>query len=134
MHRLVVASLAAAGLSVGLTAAATAADLGRPAPAPVYTKAPMIAPFSWNGFYAGVNAGAGWGRVDDFVTTNTAGAPVGIFGIPANIALVDALGTGSANSGARFTGGGQIGYNWQVSPQWLIGAETDINWLKQDST
>jgi outer membrane immunogenic protein len=132
MHRLVVASLAAAGLSVGLTAAASAADLGRAAPAPVYTKAPMVVPFSWSGFYAGVNAGAGWGNVDDFVTTNAPGTP-GIFGVPSNIALVDALGTGSANSGARFTGGGQIGYNWQVSPQWLIGAEADINWLKQDS-
>ena len=58
MHRLVVASLAAAGLSIGITVAASAADLGRPAPAPVYTKAPPVAaPYSWSGFYVGGNGG-----------------------------------------------------------------------------
>jgi len=57
MHRLVVASLTAAGLSVGLTAGASAADLGRPAPAPVYTKAPALLPYNWSGFYIGGEAG-----------------------------------------------------------------------------
>jgi outer membrane immunogenic protein len=60
MHRLVVASLAAAGVGVGLTAVASAADLGRPAPAPVYTKAPVVVPFSWTGFYVGGTAGGAW--------------------------------------------------------------------------
>jgi hypothetical protein len=51
MHRLIVMSLAAAGVSVGLTAA-TAADIS---PAPVFAKAPIAAaaPFSWSGFYLG---------------------------------------------------------------------------------
>jgi len=49
------------GLAVGslLVGAAQAADLKpAPAPAPVYTKAPMMAPvFSWTGFYIGGELG-----------------------------------------------------------------------------
>src|SRR5262252_1813745 len=46
-----------------VTGAASAADLGRPAPAPVYTKAaPLQATCIWCGFYAGVDAGYAWSR------------------------------------------------------------------------
>ncbi|MBO0759198.1 MAG: hypothetical protein J2P54_25435, partial [Bradyrhizobiaceae bacterium] len=58
MHRIVFASLAALGVTVG---AASAADLGRPAPAPVYNKAPVIAPsLGWTGCYLGGNGGGAW--------------------------------------------------------------------------
>jgi outer membrane immunogenic protein len=35
-----------------------------------------------------------------------------------------------------FIGGGQIGYNWQFAPNWLIGVEGDFTWtdLGQSST
>jgi hypothetical protein len=46
LRRLIAASLTAAGMSAGLGAAASAADLGRPTPVPVYTKAPVVAPRS----------------------------------------------------------------------------------------
>ena len=39
---------------------AMAADLSRPAPAQVYSKAPMVAPFSWTGFYIAGDAGYGY--------------------------------------------------------------------------
>ena len=55
MHRLV-ASLAAAGLSAGLVAAAPRL-IWASAPAPFYTKAPIAVPYGWGGFYAGANAG-----------------------------------------------------------------------------
>jgi opacity protein-like surface antigen len=61
MRRHPVASLTTACLSVGLAAAASAADLSRPAHAPLYTKAPDIVPFSWAGFYVGGNVDYGWG-------------------------------------------------------------------------
>ena len=32
-------------------------------------------------------------------------------------------------SSARFIGGGQTGYNWQVSPNWVFGLETDISYV-----
>src|SRR5260370_7555813 len=49
-----------------VSTSAMAADL-RPArgPAPVYTKAPMMAPaFSWTGCYIGGNAGGLWAKKD----------------------------------------------------------------------
>ena len=39
---------------------AMAADLSRPARAQVYSKAPMVGPFSWTGFYIGGDAGYGY--------------------------------------------------------------------------
>jgi outer membrane immunogenic protein len=118
-------ALLATVAAIGFASIASAADM------PV--KAPMMVPvaYNWTGFYIGGNVGGAWSGTD-VTTTNAPGVP-GIFGVPANIALVNALGTGSANSGGKFTGGVQIGYNWQVSPQWLVGVEADINSLNQTS-
>lgn len=58
MYRVVIACLVGTGLSIGFGGAASAADLA-PAPVPVYTKAPIAVPYSWTGFYAGVQAGYG---------------------------------------------------------------------------
>jgi outer membrane immunogenic protein len=107
---LAVAALVAVG-----TGSAFAADM-----APRYTKAPMpmAAPYyDWSGFYIGVNLGgfASGGSV----TTDPS----------------DAIGTGGTlvNSADHFrsgvTGGVQGGYNWQVTPSWLLGLEADINWM-----
>jgi outer membrane immunogenic protein len=101
---------------------ALAADL-----APVY-KAPAPVPACmWCGFYVGLNAGGTWadgnavavnsGLVQDFVTA------------PASFGAASAAGaSGSVPSGNRsgFIGGGQIGYNWQLSSAWLVGFEDDI--------
>jgi outer membrane immunogenic protein len=118
MHRLVVASLAAAGLSVGLGTAASAADLGT-RPAPVYTKAPIAAPYySWTGFYIGGNAGYAWGTSD---------ADTAVPGLPFT-AVADQY-SAAASSELRpkgFTGGGQIGYNWQWSRS-VWGLEADFD-------
>ncbi len=113
-----------------MTAASVAADL--PARAPAMAPAPMYAApiFTWSGFYVGLNAGAGFrggnnGR-GDRVFDNGGGAPVDpllIAGINADLALV---GRGSDDTG--FTGGAQIGYNWQFGAL-VFGVEADINYL-----
>src|SRR5262249_50032259 len=79
---------------------------------------------SWTGWYAGVNAGASFGNVK----TN--------FNAPVTVALSfhgagpDLFPFGSAGSDTvypdGFIGGGQIGYNWQLSPIWVVGLEADI--------
>lgn len=120
MHRGVVMSVAAVGLSVGLTAAASAADLSRPAP--VYTKAPLAVPFSWTGFYAGVSAGYGW-SADDVDTTSTSISNPSA-GATANAAAA-ALDFNTKPNG--FLGGGTLGYNLQ-SGQFVWGVETDLSW------
>jgi outer membrane immunogenic protein len=97
MKRLFLAGL---GL-IALAGAAAAADLP-PAPGPYY-KAPAYAPlpFSWTGFYLGVNGGGGFGTSawDSTGSFNMTGAVVG----------------------------GTVGYNYQIGPA-VIGAEGDVDW------
>jgi outer membrane immunogenic protein len=92
--------------------AANAADL-KPAPAPVYTKAPMMAPvFSWTGFYIGGNLGGAW----------------------ANTAITDSrfgLNFSNGNNGV-FIGGGQVGFNYQVSNV-VFGVEGDFDWAANNN-
>lgn len=107
-------SAAVAGLSTG----AIAADMRMPMKAAAPIAAPM---WSWSGFYIGAHAGYGFGGDDTIVTTGQ---------VAANVANV----LGGARPGRvtldqdGFVGGGQIGYNWQFSPNWLFGIETDISY------
>lgn len=63
---------------------------------PRYAPAPYAA-YNWTGAYFGLNLGYQWGSV-----TNLPVNPSG------------------------FVGGAQLGYNWQVAPQVVIGAEVDL--------
>jgi outer membrane immunogenic protein len=101
-------SVALAALTAG---SASAADLGaRP-----YTKAPMASPiYDWTGLYIGANVGAA------AAGTNLAPDRVDLFG--------NANGNNSNDLfKAGVTGGGQIGYNWQFAPNWVLGIEGDIS-------
>ena len=62
--------------------------------------APLYAsgPFSWNGFYAGVNAGYGWGSVSSSNFGNPSGGMIG----------------------------GKVGYNYQIG-QFVGGLEADFS-------
>ena len=104
-----------AGLTLA-SAAAFAADLpAREAPpAPIIAAAPI---FTWTGFYAGVNAGWGW-RSDDRQSVILGGAAPGTLNFDNN------------NDGG-FTGGAQIGYNYQIG-SFVIGVEADIQWIDTD--
>jgi outer membrane immunogenic protein len=108
MNRFVVASLSVASLSVGLTAAASAADLAplRPAPGPVYTKAPGPAPLSWTGCYLGANAGGA------FINNQDSAPTVGGLG---------------SDSPTGFVGGGQVGCDYQIS-SWVFGVQGMFDW------
>jgi outer membrane immunogenic protein len=109
MRRHLATTAVALGLISGLAlATAFAADLSAPAPAPIYTKAPIIAPWSWTGFYVGGNVGYSWGHQSATVT--------------------DLAGDAVATSGADLNGvigGGQIGYNYQINSI-VLGIEADI--------
>src|SRR6476619_3941127 len=83
-------------LSIGFV---SAADLPSRAPPPVFAPVPL---FTWTGFYVGANAGYGW-------STNS-GNNQAIF------ATTTPLFVGSRGSQGGFTGGGQIGYNYQLVP------------------
>jgi outer membrane immunogenic protein len=101
---------------------AMAADL-----APIY-KAPAPAPLCmWCGFYVGLNAGGTWG--DDNSAAVNSGLVQDFLPGGASYGAASAAGaSGSVPSGnhSGFIGGGQIGYNWQISGAWLVGFEDDI--------
>jgi outer membrane immunogenic protein len=86
---------------------------------------------AWIGFYAGINAGYGWSdRSVDFTGDNPMGGGAG------NL-ILNFIDSGITNDSAYrshhyspdtrgFAGGGQIGYNWQLSRHWIGGLEVDL--------
>lgn len=89
-----------------LSTVANAADLGwNSGAAPIYSPAPVS---DWSGFYAGVNAGYGWGTQ-----------------------IREAVGGGTEfetdSDGFQF--GGQAGYNMDLGG-FVVGAEADLQWSK----
>ncbi|WP_448951783.1 outer membrane protein [Labrys neptuniae] len=89
--------------------AAYAADL---APAPVEPIAPQALPFSWTGFYGGVQAGYTWGKSDY-----------------SNYRISDGLWDYKGKLDAKgFTAGVYAGYNYQFQNNLVIGLEGDINY------
>lgn len=105
--------------------AATAADLAaRP-----YTKAPVAPPVvdSWTGFYLGAEVGGRW---SDTTWTSTALAdPVQPL---SSYRLLQ--GNPASFNSTSFRGGGYVGYNWQVSPTWVVGIEGDAAWGGNNKT
>lgn len=97
------------GAAVLLAGSANAADLAVPA-----YKAPVAPPaFSWTGWYIGGNIGGGWGAAT--------GSNVSVDGSGIDRSILD---LNSKPNG--IIGGGQIGYDWQVSPSWLFGVVADF--------
>jgi outer membrane immunogenic protein len=116
--------------TVALVAPAMAADLS-PAPRPVYKAPPPPPPiWSWTGFYIGSNFG--WiGSTDNTITnTGTDSGSLGLGSLLAGGAIPGSVGISHSN----FLGGGQIGYNWQWTPNWVVGLETDFDGIASSSS
>ncbi|WP_046865276.1 outer membrane protein [Microvirga massiliensis] len=113
---------------LGFTAGAMAADLpARAAPvAPVFTPVPV---FTWTGFYVGVNAGWAWGNNND---SNGVFVPAGTFPGVASTTSGTLFVPGNDNDNEGFTGGGQIGYNYQIG-SFVIGVEADFQGIASDN-
>jgi outer membrane immunogenic protein len=106
MRRFALACLASTACTVIAINVAAAADLRTPA-----YRAPAAAPiYDWTGLYAGVNYGSG-------ISQSRASDPSGVRG-----GSIDHTGDG-------YSIGGTIGYNWQVSPIWVIGVEGDFGYF-----
>ena len=96
---------AALAVLVATSMTANAADVAaRP-----YTPPPAYVPpvFNWTGFYVGGNIGGAWANRD---VTDT------FLGVNFN----------NGNNNGAFIGGGQLGFNWQVS-NFVLGLEWDID-------
>jgi outer membrane immunogenic protein len=121
LRRILFASAGAAAIS----GAALAADVETIVPPPLYLPPPV--PPLWTGFYLGANAGGTWSNSDP-VNTIAFPGPCSCLTVPTISATGAALATFSVsrNDTGAFTGGGQIGYNYQFSPRWVAGIEADI--------
>lgn len=66
--------------------------------------------WTWTGFYIGVNAGGGFAHNGATETDATTGGSIASFTM----------------SPGGFAGGGQVGFNYQFTPNWVVGVEGDI--------
>jgi outer membrane immunogenic protein len=108
--------LAGTALLPFVSGSAMAADM-RPAPAPVYTKAPMMAPaFSWTGCYIGGHGGGVWSN-DHYVLNNGAG-------------LIEAFDFNPTS----WIAGGQLGCEYQFSGGIVLGIEGTWSGLNLNQT
>ncbi len=98
------AALSGATCAIISVQLACAADLSTKAPI-----APLI--YNWDGFYLGGHVGYGWNNIDS-TTSNS------------NTGVVEKT---SSSERDGILGGGQIGYNYMVSPNFLIGVEADFD-------
>jgi len=108
MKRLILAIFAGL-LAVAVAAPSFAADL----PRPVYKAQPgvYVAPFSWTGFYLGINGGYGWGKT----SWSNVGGTTGDFNV--NGGLI----------------GGTAGYNLQTG-NYVWGLEGDVDYTNIKGT
>jgi outer membrane immunogenic protein len=131
-------SVAALALAAG---GAFAADLPSRKGPPVLPPPPPPPPL-WTGFYAGLNAGYGFGTSNNNQSIGVATLPFtgttydyyhsphytdfgGVTSLGAGLALSGVGGGNNANQNG-FIGGGQIGYNYQWGQSFVIGLEADI--------
>jgi outer membrane immunogenic protein len=125
--RTILASLSALA---ALTAAAGATDLPSRLPPPVFI--PPTPVFSWTGAYAGVNAGIAFDANSGRRTT-IVGLPAsaGIFGSAAPAPTTGVLAFPGNQTLGGFSGGGQIGFNYQFTPGagLVVGAEADAQFI-----
>lgn len=113
--------LIATTVAFAAATAAQGADLPRP-----YTKVAAIADpaYNWTGFYAGVNAGYGWGReTADYAGGDTQTSFVFSFNGP--VGGGTSPGPAGVNPKGAF-GGVQAGYNWQIN-KFVVGVEADFD-------
>jgi outer membrane immunogenic protein len=95
----ILVGIALSALAAGSAMAADMPVKARPAPA-------VVAVYSWTGFYIGANGGWGWSDLD-FLT---------------------AAGTDISHKGKGPVIGGQIGYNFQVANNFVLGVEVDADY------
>ncbi len=119
MRRILAGTLIAIS-AVAVTQFAKAADL--PVKAPPQPPPPVS---TWTGCYGGLNAGGVWGRMHDDWTPDPTGFSV-------SGPVLQANGTGTID-GAGFTGGGQVGCNWQTNA-FVLGAEADVQYTGVDAS
>jgi outer membrane immunogenic protein len=99
-------------VALAVASSAVAADLGV-RKAPVYKALPPapVAAFSWTGCHIGAHVGGGWGFKE---FSDVAGKPAFV-------------GSTLRDDVSGVIGGGQIGCDYQMAPNWVVGIEGSIS-------
>jgi outer membrane immunogenic protein len=102
-------------ITLGLAGSAFAADMPVKAP-------PVAETNTWTGFYIGVDFGGIYGlnNTQSFRETGNYQNPACYYGCYDPVTFNNPTNWGE-------TGGVHIGYNWQLSPSWVVGGEVDWN-------
>jgi outer membrane immunogenic protein len=90
---------------------------------------PIPAPFTWTGFYVGLNAGG----VQSYANANTSTSctPASCYFIDTNTTnLFNSVGV-QRDTAIGFVGGAQAGFNWQMG-NFVTGLETDFQSFRQN--
>jgi len=113
----IVGGIVGAIAAIGMASAASAADLPRRSAPQTFVQPVPI--FTWTGFYVGASAGYAFGDGRSVV----GGLAPGFLG-----------GGNSKSLGDGFIIGGTVGYNYQVSPMFVVGVEADLSYLDVGKT
>jgi outer membrane immunogenic protein len=100
---------------------AFAADLARKMPVKASPAAPPPI-YNWTGFYVGGNIGYSWGKASGDVSDPNLAA-LAVFATPV-VSIPTSLAQSVKPRGV--IGGAQIGYNYQINPNWVVGLEGDL--------
>ena len=126
--------LLASVCAAALPALASAADLPRRTAPPVFVPPPPV--FTWTGFYLGVNAGYSFDNNTRYRQFNG-----NVLAANSGIGTTRPFGVSANDDG--FTGGGQIGYNYQFggfggggfgATSFVLGLEADAAYMDLNKT
>jgi outer membrane immunogenic protein len=118
--------LIAAGLLTLVAQSALGADLPQRSPPPFFEPTPVL---TWTGLYVGGTVGGTWGDFGGGSNDkNLFCVPLNQNGSPCNSQAYTTAGhnVGSGNSSASVTGGAQLGYNYQINENFLVGGVIDV--------
>jgi outer membrane immunogenic protein len=88
---------------------------------PVVVAAPV---YSWTGFYVGGNVGASWGHASTDIAGS--GTQISFISTPPFVNPPATFADSQTQRLNGVIGGGQVGYNYQFNPRWVLGFEADI--------
>lgn len=114
MGNISLAALSTIALAFGSTSVVLAADLK--APIGKAPPSPVVAVYSWTGFYIGGHIGGAWSSGSEATVSRLPNAAAG--GFPTFTLDAD---------DSSWIGGGQIGFNWQFARNWVAGVEADFS-------
>jgi outer membrane immunogenic protein len=118
MRNELTSGLAGAVFSFAASGVAFAADM------PI--KAPPPPVWSWTGFYAGPNVGYGWTNNAATLSPNDPLSAALLAGTNGGTDEQPLPGSNTLRPNGA-VGGLEAGYNWQASPNWLLGIEADFS-------